>query len=89
MGDDVTNEVLQVLNEGETAKELNHTFICLIPKVKKPRHAKEFRPISLCNVIFKLIPKTIANSLKIILSYIVDSYQIAFVLGSVFLTMLL
>ena len=51
VGEEVTNEVLQVLNEGKPAKDLNHTFICLIPKVKKLRYAKEFRLISLCNVI--------------------------------------
>lgn len=81
IGDDVSNQVLHVLNDGLSLKEVNHTFLCLIPKVKKPRHTKEFRPIFLCNVIFKLVTKTIANRLKIILPYIVSPYQSAFVPG--------
>ena len=44
----------------------------LIQKVKNPPHASEFRPISLCNVVFKIITKTIANRLKCILPHIID-----------------
>ena len=39
----------------------------------------DFRPISLCNVIFKIITKTIANRLKLILSDIIGKFQSAFV----------
>ena len=60
---------------------MNHTFICLISKVKKLRHATEFCPISLCNVIFKILTKTIASRINIILAYIVGPYQSAFVPG--------
>ena len=75
----VSSLALHVLNEGMSLKEINHTFLCLILKVKKPHHSKEFRHISLCNVIFKIIKKTIANRLKIILPYIRDPYQSVFV----------
>jgi len=64
-----------------TPPTLNKTFIALVPKVKKPTHSSQFRPISLCNVIFKLITKTIANRLKVILPSIVSINQSVLVPG--------
>ena len=39
---------------------LNSTFIALIPKKDKPSSFADFRPISLCNLLYKLIAKVIA-----------------------------
>lgn len=39
----------------------------------------EFRPISLCNVIYRIIAKTIANRLKTILHAVIDWSQSAFI----------
>jgi len=73
--------VLDVLNRGVNPRSINKMFLCFIPKIKDPRHTGDFRPISLCNVLFKLITKTIANRLKIILPNIVVPFQSAFVPG--------
>jgi hypothetical protein len=79
--EDFTKAVLTCLNSEKILKAINHTYITLIPKVKNPEDVKEFHPISLCNVIYKIISKVLANRLKCILPQIVSESQSAFVLG--------
>ncbi|GKC16251.1 putative RNA-directed DNA polymerase [Tanacetum coccineum] len=62
-------------------KELNHTIIALISKVKAPMRVNDYRPISCCNVLFKCISKIIANRIKYCLKFIVSPNQSAFVPG--------
>lgn len=45
-------------------ESLNHTFIVLIPKVSALQFFGQFRPISLCNVAYKVKTKVIANRLR-------------------------
>ena len=81
MGDNVVSAVLDYLNPGVMLPDINHTNIVLIPKVKNPKKMSDFRPISLCNVIYKIIYKVLANRLKQILPAITSPTQSAFVLG--------
>ena len=81
IGEDVIVAVLASLNSGKILKAINHTYVTLIPKVKNPEVVTEFRPISLCNVIYKIISKVLANRLKTILPQIVSESQSAFVPG--------
>ena len=81
VGDQVTHEVLAVLNGGEMPESWNDTVIALIPKVKNPKKVTELRPISLYNVIYKLISKVLANRLKVFLPEIISPTQSAFVPG--------
>jgi len=66
VGPKIQEEVLRVLNGGEIPEGWNETNIVSIPKVKNPEFLTQYRPISLCNVLYKLISKVIANRLKVI-----------------------
>ena len=81
VGEDVTMVVLKVLNSGVVPESLNSTFTALIPKVKQPRKVYDFRPISLCNVVYKLISKVLVNRLKIFLAMAIHESQSAFLSG--------
>ena len=79
MGESVIIDVLDFLYNGNMLPDINHTDIVLIPKVKNPKRISEFRPISLCNVIYKIISKVLAKRLKQILPQIISPSQSAFV----------
>ena len=78
VGNDVTKMALNVLNSNMSMVEINKTNITLVPKVKHPSKMSEFRPISLCNVAYKLIAKVLANRLKAVLPCIILENQSAF-----------
>jgi hypothetical protein len=80
-GDDITSEVLQALNSGVIPEGWNDTTVVLIPKVDNPELITQFRPISLCNVIYKIISKMLASRLKEILPEVISPMQSAFVPG--------
>ena len=73
--------VLKVLNSSVVPESLNSTFIAHIPKMKQPRKVSDFRPISLCNVIYKLISKVLVNQLKKFLAKAILESQSAFLSG--------
>jgi hypothetical protein len=81
VGDDVTNAVLEFLHSGKMLKSVNFTHITLIPKIPSPELMTQFRPISLCNVLYKIISKVLANRLKTVLDHIISDNQSAFVPG--------
>ena len=78
VGCSITNMVLNVLNSDMSLACLNKTNIALIPKVNNPKKMFNFRPINLCNVVYKLISKTIANRFKAILPHIILENQSVF-----------
>ena len=85
LGDDLVTEVLQAVNSCTIPSRWNNTTIVLIPKVENPEKVAQFRPISLCNVVYKVISKMLANRLKLILPDIISEQQSAFVKGNVFI----
>lgn len=62
-------------------KVINGTIVVLIPKVENPQEISQFQPISLCNVIYKICSKVLANHLRQCLDDIIFEEQSAFVLG--------
>lgn len=72
---------LNFLNNGTFDPSLNLTYLVLIPKKPSAVLVSDFRPISLCNVLYKIIAKTIANRLKLVLDKIISPFQSAFVPG--------
>lgn len=76
---DVLNTVLGVLNNNDPLEEWNKMTITLIPKIKNPLTIKDYRPISLCNVLYKVVARAITNRLKGILGNIIDPFQSAFI----------
>jgi hypothetical protein len=81
INEEVCEAALNFLNTGEFDRDVNSTFIALIPKVQNPMSVTDFRPISLCNVLYKLISKVLANRLKHILPDIISCFQSAFIPG--------
>jgi hypothetical protein len=63
LGNDVTAAVLDFLNGGLLPDALNLTTIILIQKTRNPQEMKEFRSISLCNVLYKICSKVLAMRL--------------------------
>ncbi|KAK3221989.1 hypothetical protein Dsin_009014 [Dipteronia sinensis] len=81
IGDQVTKACLGVLNDGHSLQDVNGTFIALIPKVTRAVKVSEFRPISLCNVIYKIVAKAIANRFRMALGDVISGTQSAFIPG--------
>ncbi|XP_031105286.1 uncharacterized protein LOC116010151 [Ipomoea triloba] len=79
VGTDVTAFVLQCLNECSFPAGLNDTNVVLIPKKNSPEKVSNLRPIALCNVVYKIMAKMIANRMKPLLGDVISDSQSAFI----------
>lgn len=68
----MTEACLDCLNSCMLPEGINDTSIVLIPKVKQPIHVTELMPISLCNVIIRIMTKVLANWMKHMLNDIIS-----------------
>jgi len=79
--EEVCSAIFHFFNTWLLDASINRTYIALIPKKASLVNVSDFRPISLCNVIYKLISKVLANRLKTILPHIISPTQSAFIPG--------
>lgn len=75
VGSDVCKAALDFLDGQGSLECVNETIICLIPKVKEARAVTDYRPISLCNVIYKIVTKMMTNRLREVLGGIISEEQ--------------
>ncbi|XP_074360858.1 uncharacterized protein LOC141701117 [Apium graveolens] len=81
VGQDVIKFCREFFQNGELPSGLNRTLVCLIPKVKHPKKVVDLRPISLCNMLMKILSKVMANRLTPTLNAIISEKQSAFIEG--------
>lgn len=81
VGENVVRFCQKFMETGELPRGINRTLICLIPKVKCPKQMSDFRPISLCNVLMRILSKVMTNRLKPCLKSIISENQSAFIEG--------
>ena len=81
----IKGEVFEIIEESRdkkgVIKAFNTTFLTLIPKEDGADSPDKFHPISLCNVIYKIISKVIANRLKPLLRSLICYEKSRFVEG--------
>nr|GEX57656.1 reverse transcriptase [Tanacetum cinerariifolium] len=81
LGVSVCQAVRYFFETGNMLPELNKTLVVFIPKTPAPQTTTHFRPISLCNFIYKIISKVLSNRLKPLMRTIISPQQSAFILG--------
>ena len=80
IGNDIVSVVQSFFIFGKLLKEVNHTFLTLIPKVSNS-NLVDFRHISCCNMLYKAISKTLSNKLHAVISELISPNQSAFLKG--------
>ncbi|KAL2226589.1 UNVERIFIED_CONTAM: hypothetical protein Sindi_2017600 [Sesamum indicum] len=81
VGQEVTKAVLEFFSTSKLLKQVNSTLLALIPKVHTPMTIGDFRSISCCNVLYKIIAKLLVQRLSVVLDKIISPCQGAFIPG--------
>ncbi|KAA3464882.1 LINE-1 reverse transcriptase isogeny [Gossypium australe] len=79
IGNDICNWVKGVFAGQMIDQDLNNTLVILIPKKECLEDFSQFRPISLCSVLYKLVIKVIANRFKLVFPNIISQEQAGFI----------
>jgi hypothetical protein len=72
VGVDFCAAVQDFFTSGQILKQINHSIIALVPKSTNVASANDFRPISCCNVVYKVISKILAGRLSYAFQDIID-----------------
>jgi hypothetical protein len=81
VGKDLVQMIEESRENGSIKGSITSTFLALIPKENKSTPFGYYRPISLCNLCYKLISKVISNRIKPIMSSNLSEEQLGFLKG--------
>ena len=84
VGKSITLAVQNFFSFGKLLKEVNNSFIVLftkslIPKILNPSTINHFKPISLCNTVYKITSKLLVSKLQSVLPSMISPCQSAFI----------
>lgn len=85
LGQEVTSGIIRFFSSCEMPTATNSTILTLIPKFPGATIIKDYRPISCCNTLYKVISKLLVSRLKPLLPQIILPNQSAFVKGRLLL----
>lgn len=80
--DEACEAILSFLNYEQDMSAINYTYLVMIPKHNNPKNITKYRPISLCNVLHKIVTKLLANRMKEIMPAIISQNHCAFIPGT-------
>ncbi|PKU86575.1 Putative ribonuclease H protein [Dendrobium catenatum] len=75
----VSNTIKNFFSMGHLPRCAKETAIALIPKHQHATNISDYRPISLCNVFYKIIAKILANRMKCVMPHIIQKSQAGFI----------
>ena len=78
VGTSVITAVQNFFTLGRLLFEVNNTFLVLIPKNNSSSSVNHYKPIGLCNVVYKTISKLLVNSIRPLLDKLISPCQSAF-----------
>ena len=81
VGELVKSEIKEVFRSQKVPQFLNQTIVALSPKQAGPETVSHYRPISLCNTIYKVISKIIVSRIRPLLPHLISPVQTAFLEG--------
>ncbi|CAN1125969.1 LINE-1 reverse transcriptase homolog [Linum perenne] len=81
VGPNMEEFVKRCFYDPSTIEAVNDTVLVLLPKVSLPERITQFRPIGLCNVVYKLVTKCLANRIQGSMASLVHHTQSSFVPG--------
>ena len=81
VGESVRFEIKQIFRTKKIPEHFNKTLIALIPKQLGPESINHYRPISLCNTVYKIVTKILVHPLKHLMPTLVSPSQTSFISG--------
>nr|XP_048317975.1 uncharacterized protein LOC125418473 [Ziziphus jujuba var. spinosa] len=81
VGADTVSMVQNAFRSATLPNSINRTFLVLIPKANQISSFNQIRPISLCNTIYKILSKILANRLRPLMNKLIFSHQSTIILG--------